>query len=232
MKLDKKILMILIAVASLGQTEAAYFSQASYSRAASHLGVNANASIDQIKKAFREQIKKAHPDLGGSKEESQKLNEAYEYLKSNYKSYNDIFSNTGQGLSSQKTSSYDYSSNNTRSDYSSESDNSSEGFNKTKNKADKIANFMTVFLSTSIAGLFYSDDKSIEEENRNKIHDNVSKNIQENNEEVPLDNSSSNVKVVEYTDHYNNLYPAIGLGVLVALGYGVYYYYNNTETKE
>lgn len=44
------------------------------------LGVNENASQDQIKKAFRKASLKNHPDRGGSKEEFQNINSAYQIL--------------------------------------------------------------------------------------------------------------------------------------------------------
>lgn len=44
------------------------------------LGVPKTASTDEIKKAFRRQARKHHPDAGGSEEKFKELNEAYEVL--------------------------------------------------------------------------------------------------------------------------------------------------------
>jgi DnaJ-class molecular chaperone len=44
------------------------------------LGVDKNATADEIKKAFRKKSLKMHPDKGGSEAEFQKLTEAYETL--------------------------------------------------------------------------------------------------------------------------------------------------------
>jgi DnaJ-class molecular chaperone len=44
------------------------------------LGVNEKATPEQIKKAFRKASLKNHPDRGGSKEEFQKINDAYQTL--------------------------------------------------------------------------------------------------------------------------------------------------------
>ncbi len=44
------------------------------------LGVPKTASADEIKKAFRKQARKHHPDAGGSEEKFKELNEAYEVL--------------------------------------------------------------------------------------------------------------------------------------------------------
>ncbi|HZL07120.1 MAG TPA: DnaJ domain-containing protein, partial [Coriobacteriia bacterium] len=44
------------------------------------LGVSRTASADEIKKAFRKQARKHHPDAGGSEERFKELNEAYEVL--------------------------------------------------------------------------------------------------------------------------------------------------------
>lgn len=45
------------------------------------LGVNKNSSEDEIKKAYRKQSLKHHPDRGGNNEQFQKINTAYEVLK-------------------------------------------------------------------------------------------------------------------------------------------------------
>ncbi len=44
------------------------------------LGVNSNASQDEIKKAFRKLSMKHHPDRGGSEEKFKEINEAYSVL--------------------------------------------------------------------------------------------------------------------------------------------------------
>ena len=44
------------------------------------LGVNRNASQDEIKKAFKKQAMKHHPDKGGDANTFQQINEAYETL--------------------------------------------------------------------------------------------------------------------------------------------------------
>ncbi|MFC4358686.1 J domain-containing protein [Halobium salinum] len=46
------------------------------------LGLGATASPDDIKRAYRNQVKEAHPDHGGSREEFQRLREAYTTAKS------------------------------------------------------------------------------------------------------------------------------------------------------
>ena len=42
------------------------------------LGVNRNASQSDIKRAFKKQAMKHHPDKGGDPKQFQQLNEAYE----------------------------------------------------------------------------------------------------------------------------------------------------------
>ncbi len=44
------------------------------------LGVSKTATADEIKKAFRKQARKHHPDAGGSEEKFKEINEAYEVL--------------------------------------------------------------------------------------------------------------------------------------------------------
>ena len=44
------------------------------------LGVDEKATPEQIKKAFRKASLKNHPDRGGSKEDFQKINDAYQTL--------------------------------------------------------------------------------------------------------------------------------------------------------
>ena len=56
------------------------------------LGVNRNASQDEIKKAFKKQAMKHHPDKGGDPKQFQQLNEAYEVLgNAQKKSQYDMF---------------------------------------------------------------------------------------------------------------------------------------------
>lgn len=45
------------------------------------LGVSPGDSMETITRAFREAIKKAHPDAGGSQEESSRLNYAYSQIR-------------------------------------------------------------------------------------------------------------------------------------------------------
>ena len=60
------------------------------------LGVNRNASQDEIKKAFKKQAMKHHPDKGGDANTFQQVNEAYETLgNSNKKQQYDMFGATG-----------------------------------------------------------------------------------------------------------------------------------------
>jgi molecular chaperone DnaJ len=49
------------------------------------LGVPKTATTDEIKKAFRKQARKHHPDAGGSEEKFKELNEAYEILSDDEK---------------------------------------------------------------------------------------------------------------------------------------------------
>ena len=44
------------------------------------LGVNKNASEDEIKQAYRNLAKTHHPDKGGNKEKFQEIQEAYDTL--------------------------------------------------------------------------------------------------------------------------------------------------------
>jgi molecular chaperone DnaJ len=67
------------------------------------LGINENASIDEIKKAYHEMAKKYHPDQYGqnplrdlAEEKMREINEAYDYLMKNNNSSNTGYeSNTG-----------------------------------------------------------------------------------------------------------------------------------------
>ena len=44
------------------------------------LGVSKTATADEIKKAFRKQARKHHPDAGGSEDKFKEINQAYEVL--------------------------------------------------------------------------------------------------------------------------------------------------------
>ena len=60
------------------------------------LGVSRTATADEIKKAFRKQARKHHPDAGGTEERFKELNEAYEVLsdpekRSQYDQYGQYF---------------------------------------------------------------------------------------------------------------------------------------------
>ena len=54
------------------------------------LGVNRNASEAEIKKAYKKQAMKHHPDKGGDSAQFQKLNEAYDTIKIMKKELNEI----------------------------------------------------------------------------------------------------------------------------------------------
>lgn len=60
------------------------------------LGIDKNADQNQIKKAYRDLVKKHHPDRGGDPEHFKKINEAYEILKDPHKreEYNNPYSQT------------------------------------------------------------------------------------------------------------------------------------------
>ncbi len=45
------------------------------------LGIDKNASADEIKKAFRRKAVEFHPDRGGDEAKFKEVNEAYEVLK-------------------------------------------------------------------------------------------------------------------------------------------------------
>lgn len=49
------------------------------------LGVNKDANIDEIKKAYRKQAKANHPDKHGDEEKMQSINKAYAILKNPFK---------------------------------------------------------------------------------------------------------------------------------------------------
>jgi molecular chaperone DnaJ len=62
------------------------------------LGINKDASADEIKKAFRKQAIEHHPDRGGDEEKFKELNEAYEVLKDTEKRKRyDQFGHAGVG---------------------------------------------------------------------------------------------------------------------------------------
>ncbi|PJI07706.1 MULTISPECIES: J domain-containing protein [Clostridium] len=76
------------------------------------LGVNENASQDEIKRAYRELVKKYHPDKyvnnplkNLAEEKMREINEAYDYLTKN--SQNSTYSNSGSS----------YANNNSSADY-------------------------------------------------------------------------------------------------------------------
>ena len=50
--------------------------------ALSVLGLDASATQDVIKQAFRQLVKQHHPDVGGSAESFRRVNDAYQLLMS------------------------------------------------------------------------------------------------------------------------------------------------------
>lgn len=67
------------------------------------LGVNKNASEDEIKTAFRKLAHKYHPDAGGDPQKFKEINEAYQVLgnkekKAQYDQFGSTFDNNGQGF--------------------------------------------------------------------------------------------------------------------------------------
>jgi molecular chaperone DnaJ len=65
------------------------------------LGVNKNASADEIKKAFRKAAVEHHPDRGGDEAKFKEVNEAYEVLKdADKRKRYDQFGHAGVGGSS------------------------------------------------------------------------------------------------------------------------------------
>ena len=68
------------------------------------LGVNRNASQSDIKRAFKKQAMKHHPDKGGDPKQFQQLNEAYEVLGNEQKkSQYDMFGTTNQQTGGART---------------------------------------------------------------------------------------------------------------------------------
>jgi septation ring formation regulator EzrA len=56
------------------------------------------ATLDDLEKAYRKASRKYHPDLGGTKEQFQELNQAYEELKLRYTSFEDKLENAVKNL--------------------------------------------------------------------------------------------------------------------------------------
>ncbi|KKM69235.1 hypothetical protein LCGC14_1452850 [marine sediment metagenome] len=52
----------------------------SYEEACATLGVEAGASVEEIKRVFQVKVQFAHPDKGGDPERFKRLNKAYEYI--------------------------------------------------------------------------------------------------------------------------------------------------------
>ena len=66
------------------------------------LGVNKNASKDEIKKSFYKLAAKYHPDKGGDEAKFKEVNEAYQILSDDkkrreYDTYGETFSGMGGG---------------------------------------------------------------------------------------------------------------------------------------
>jgi molecular chaperone DnaJ len=84
------------------------------------IGVKENASMDEIKKAYRQQARKYHPDQYGdnplkdlAEEKMRELNEAYDYLEKNSSTNNSSKNNSSNNYSSSQnsgnsSSGYDY----------------------------------------------------------------------------------------------------------------------------
>ena len=75
------------------------------------LGVNKNATADEIKKAFRKLARKYHPDAGGSEEKFKEVNEAYEILsdtekRKQYDQYGQYFGGNAPGAGAPGAGSY------------------------------------------------------------------------------------------------------------------------------
>ena len=74
------------------------------------LGINRNASTEEIKKAYKKQAMKHHPDKGGDSAQFQKINEAYDTLKNpEKKSHYDRFG-TNPGMNQGGSRSYEFRS--------------------------------------------------------------------------------------------------------------------------
>jgi len=68
------------------------------------LGVDENASISEIKSAFKNLSKKHHPDKGGNEEKFKKINEAYNVLSDENKKEKYDMLRSGNGFRSEKKS--------------------------------------------------------------------------------------------------------------------------------
>jgi molecular chaperone DnaJ len=79
------------------------------------LGIDKEASKDDIKKAFRKLAHKYHPDKGGDEEKFKEINEAYSVLtddrkRAEYDSYGQTFGNQGGGFGGAGFEGFDFSS--------------------------------------------------------------------------------------------------------------------------
>ena len=63
-----------------------------FEKALKVLGLTPFVTYDEIKKRYRELSKKLHPDFGGSAEDMDRLNRAYEFLKKYIENYRYTFS--------------------------------------------------------------------------------------------------------------------------------------------
>lgn len=68
------------------------------------LGVNSSANEEEIKQAFKEKAKHAHPDIGGDEEEFKAINEAYTILMDENKRI--AYDITGEVLTPQEEQTY------------------------------------------------------------------------------------------------------------------------------
>jgi len=90
------------------------------------LGVDRNASEDDIKRAFRKLAHEYHPDMGGDPEKFKEINEAYQVLgnkekKAQYDQFGANFEdNNGQGFNKQGFKGFDFS--NFQQDFNFDSD--------------------------------------------------------------------------------------------------------------